>query len=262
MTSPIVTTGLLVGLIAWLGVALLIGFLVGRRSDRTWFGVLTAAVAFVLPIWDLPFGLRMYKRYVEELGGTRIFRTVEAEGYLDSEGTTLDFAVGVLNGARINSEERAFFPYAYYEAWFGRGSSSDFLKEAGYYEIRLADRGSPTCAPFESWPRARDYREHRHLQDRCVVAIRRDKPRSRYAMERYLQRALPGPGWLPPVWASGHEIVDRENGEVLARTYQLVYESWFPMPRIDDARPLSWVTYQSGPLLTRDVIRLPQVPYE
>ncbi len=262
MTPPIVTTGLIVGLAVWLGVALLVGFLVRRKSDRAWLGVLAAVVVFVLPIWDLPFGLLMYKQYVEELGGTRIFRTVEAEGYLNSAGATLDSAVSLLHGAKVNPEEHAFFPYAYYEAKFGRGSSDDLLKEAGYYEIRLAERGSPECALFEAWPRASNYRQYLHLQDSCVVAIRRDKPRSRYALETYLRRALPGPAWLPPVWASGHEIVDRENGEVLARTYQLVYESWLPMPRIDDARPLSWVTYQGGPLHTRDVIRPRQVPFE
>ncbi|MBK6349307.1 MAG: hypothetical protein V9E93_17560 [Steroidobacteraceae bacterium] len=256
MTPPIVTTGLLVGLILWLGMALLVGVLIGRRSDRAWLGVLTAVVIFILPIWDLPFGLAMYKRYVEDLGGTRVFRTVEADGYLQSPGHTLDLVVQTLRGARAGSAGRAAFPYSYYEAHFDRGSSGDFIQEAGFYEIRLADRGSPECEQFESWPRARQYRDYRHLQELCVVAIRRNEPRSRYERDSpYYRQALPGPSWLPPVWAVWTRFLDRETGQVLAQQYELRYESWFPMPHFDEARPLTWLSRDPQPLRTTDVIK-------
>lgn len=256
MMPPIVTTGLVVGLVLWLGMALLVGFLVRRRSDRVWVGVLTAVVVFILPIWDLPFGLLMYKRYVDELGGTRIFRTVEADGYLQSPGNTLGLVVGTLLAARTGPAGQGAFPYSYYEAYFDRGGADDFIQESGFHEIRLANRSNPECAPFEAWPRARGYREHRHLQDLCVVAIRRNEPRSRYERDSpYYRQALPGPSWLPPVWAVWTRIIDRKTGEVLAQQYELRYESWFPMPHFDEARPLTWLARDPWPLLTTDVIK-------
>lgn len=259
MPPPILTTGLIVGLLIWLSIATLVGFFVRRYSGRAWLGVVTTAVLFVLPIWDLPFGLLMYKRYVEQLGGTRVFRTVEADGYLQTPSNTLDLVVQMLRAARAGPAGRAAFPYSYYEAHFDRGSSDDFIQEAGFYEIRLADRGSPECAQFDAWPRARDYRNYRQLQDVCVVAIRSNEPRSRYESDSpYDRQALPGPSWLPPVWAVWTRIIDRETGEVLAQQYQLRYESWIPMPHLDEYRPLTWLTGPSPPLRVTDVVRPPK----
>ena len=121
MTEPLVTTGLVVGLMVWLGVAALAGFLVRHASGRTLLGLLSTVVLFVLPIWDLPFGLLMYKRYVNELGGMRIFRTVEADGYLQSPSHTIDFIVQTLRIARGRGGGQAF-PYSYYEGFLSRGS--------------------------------------------------------------------------------------------------------------------------------------------
>jgi hypothetical protein len=77
MTEPIVDAPLVVGLLVWLVVAGAIGRAIGRRSGRPriagWFATLAL---FVLPIWDLPFGLATYSSYVRKLGGTRILKTV------------------------------------------------------------------------------------------------------------------------------------------------------------------------------------------
>jgi hypothetical protein len=250
MADPVASTPLIVGLLVWLMIAAAIGGVVYRARQSRIAGILTTALLFVVPIWDLPAGLAMYSRFVNELGGNRVFKTVVADGYLNlTNFGDYDSAVGTLANAKLSATAFEQFPYSYVELHVATTHQFDFIQQTGYWEIRLSGRGQPECKPFEDWASTSSYRErHPHLDEWCVVAQRRDEPLSRFQWEVSRGREkLPGPRWLPPVWATWERITDRETSETLAQSYALRYESWFPMPRIDEARPLSWNTEGSGP---------------
>lgn len=256
MTLSIVDSRLIAGLLVWLAIATFVGFLVYRASKSIRVGLLTTVTLFVFPIWDLIPGLMMYSKYVKELAGVHVFKTVEADGYLETRSVDLDSVVSTLLVARNEPKGVEEFPYSYYEGWFVVIRQTDLIQKAGYYEIRLAEGGRPECATFDAWPGSVGFRRARHLEGLCVLAIRRDEPRSRYQLDRQnIRKALPGPKWLPPVMATWQRIIDRRSGEILAQSYQLRYESWFPMPQLDDYRPLSWFTSGQGWLVVTDVVR-------
>ena len=224
---------------------------------------------FLIPTWDLPYGLYRFTKYVREYGGLHVHRTVEAEGYLDlthwasiGNSSTGDddvmAVIGKLIEARNNSLSGAPAPYSYIEIWQPLPRSADaIIVRAGYWQLSNAPSGDPSCDAFETW-KARGSRRAisaaSYLQRRqgysgwCPVAVWHDKPVSRYRLEDHHSGypvrpnvgRMPGPTWLPPVLARWSRIVDIQTGEVIARNHSFYYESWFPMPYLDEARPLSW----------------------
>ena len=269
MTDPIFDAPFLIGLCVWLAIALLVGRYARHRTGSMRLGAVIALALFVVPMWDLPVGLAMYHKYVGELGGTRIFKSVEAEGYVESTGSGVSFTpLGLplfmpdLPEPSANENvggHHGFAAYAYRELRIAETSMGGaFVTRPGYWQFDVEPRGHPSCAPFEAWAMEYKVREQNRALDRwCLVATRRDSPRSRYLLE-YSPRsstdplfghmtALPGPSLVPPVLAVWERVIDRETGAVLAQSYALRYNSWIPMPILDEYRPLSWHTVGSGP---------------
>ena len=231
-TTPLLSVTFFIGLSAWLLVGIGVGRAVGRSHNSVRLGWLVGAVLFAVPIWDLPLGLAMYSKYVKELAGTRTFKTAQVDGYLDltDSGTIDNSTLGSLlvsfANARRSPEAFARRPYRYIEVRHDFGSQTgDFIQQPGYWQISIAKRGDPQCEPFEAWATKRTsgptYRElNPVIENWCAVAIRHDRPVSRYRLEFSGNKlvALPGPRWLPPVLAQWTRVVDQSTGEVLGQS--------------------------------------------
>lgn len=279
MTDAIFDAPFVSGLAVWLLITIAVARVVSRIFGSAKIAVVVATVLFIAPIWDLPFGLAMYHKYQRELAGTRIFKTVEAEGYVDVGPNTMAFSpLGFLLFMPELSDPSGHFdssgvfqpplpPYAYREVKIDAiYEGGDFITQPGFWVFRLQHRGHPSCLPFETWATAQRLRENHRIPDQwCVVATRRDKPISRFQREfspyrpgalEYGLTAMPGAKWLPPVLGAWERVVDRNTGEVIAQSYSFHYYSWLPMPLLDAYRPLSWHT-GAGPgyIRIKEVIR-------
>lgn len=199
----------------WAIAAAAAGTFAYRFRQRRWHKNVTIAAILWLPFWDVVPGLFLYSRAVNEVGGLRIYRTVEADGYLDSASSCTSCWRYLLS-----------MPYRYLEFEMASRDGQLGLITAvpGYYEYSLGERGSDECQAFDSLPHVATIRERTALTDnQCVVAVRRDEPTSRY--ERlHGRRAYVD--WFPSVQLSYYVVRDRVTGENIAEAYQVRYDSW------------------------------------
>ena len=69
--------------LVWLVWGYWVGHWVYRWKHSRWLQLAATLFALWLPLWDLIPGYLLYQKAIREVGGIRIYRTVEAEGYLD-----------------------------------------------------------------------------------------------------------------------------------------------------------------------------------
>ncbi len=120
------------GILFWLALTALVGWLVYRGTESLKKGILTAVILFLIPTWDLLPGLTIFSRYSRDLAGVRIFKTVRAPGYLDLSLANPDFDTA----ARLNNPA---YPYAYVEIHVVHVASSPtgLINAPGYWELSL-----------------------------------------------------------------------------------------------------------------------------
>lgn len=201
---------------AWGAFAYVVGEWALRTTQKQW--AKWAAMLFVwwLPFWDIAPGLYYYYKAIREVGGVHIYRTVEADGYLDASATGYDTAWSYLRHS----------PYTYIEVHIPSPSPvAELTRAPGFYEFRLAPNGDRECAVFDALPNAATLRRMYGLKDRCVVAVRRDEPVSRYEVSRGTDR-YPMPALLPAVGVSWVRVRDRSTEQTLAEANQISYSSW------------------------------------
>lgn len=216
------------GMLFWLVPTTAFGVLIYRGTKSVFQGVLTTAILFLIPTWDLLPGLTMFSRYSRELAGIRILKTVEASGYLDLSRTqwTFESAIGELQSGA--------FPYEYLEVRVDEvpPGTPDLFDSSGYWQIRLADRDRQECEAFEKSPAAEQLRRrYPPLDEKCVVLSRTAEAFSQYQYESSRYEPLSGPNWLPPVLGRYTRIVDRASGQVLAQAYAITYAGWISSPQ-------------------------------
>jgi hypothetical protein len=215
------TSGMVLLLIfcSWIALAVYLGKSTRRASGKRWHQVAVMALVLWLPLWDVIPGYILYRQAIREISGVRIHRTVEVEGYLDlTRGLVRDAWRDQLNS-----------PYEYTEVWIPTRDPqpNSLTAEPGYYEFRLAPRDRPECAPFDAqqindWDK---FRASTGLQDRCVVATRRDAPISRYELALESEW-LPASRVIDLVEAGCWRVRDRLADEVIAEACTVSFDSW------------------------------------
>lgn len=203
---------LLLGAIVWLCIAAAVGWLAWRQTHKRLLQIAVSVFVLWLPFWDVIPGLYFYYKAIREVGGVRIYRTVQAKGYLDRTLTDCDSCWTFLRTS----------PYKYVEVqrtvpW---GTLSTLEPEPGFYEYRLLPKGSPECGPFESLPNADRIRSVRGIRDLCVSSIHRSAPMSRYELSAETKQ-LP---WGPGIYS--RRVHDIQTNELLAESNQVYFTSW------------------------------------
>lgn len=215
----------LLSLVFLAAVAVGSGFLAYRLTGRRWVQLLVTIIVGWLPFWDLIPGSMLFHKTVRELGGVRIYRKVQAAGYLDLSCTDCKKAWRGLGNTS----------YGYIEVHLQTPSNSPydpfFNAQPGYYQFKLENVSEAECSALSALP----HRQAKYLQfpsgqgirTGCVISQWRAEPVSRYQSEASTGwKLLPGfSSWLP-MQASWRKIVDRDIGEVIAEKYSIRYVSW------------------------------------
>jgi len=232
----------------WLAWGFLVGHLVYKWKHGRGLQLLATLFALWLPLWDLIPGYLLYKKAIREVGGIRIYRTVEAEGYLDRSLIT--------SNCWKSLKGRPFLYCENYERNNDHSALGPLNAAAGYYEYRLAPIDTPECTPFHQL-NVEVMRTSHQLGDKCVVATRRDEPASRY--EFAMGAGSYAEAWLvPPAELGWMRVNDRVTGEVVAQSTTVGYRPWIWRTRL--GIPLEWRYTQDQygrpiRLLPEDVIR-------
>jgi len=209
--------------LALLAVAYAVGRLAASWSGRRWIQIPVTVVALWLPFWDVIPGVIAYHAASRNLSGVHVYRTVEADGYLDlRQDTDLDAWSSLPSS-----------PYLYVEIHSDRRPLSS-VDTPGYYELTLALRGSPTCAAVEAVPHVAILRQAEGLGHFCPVVLQRDQPVSRYEIESsQTWEPLGKYSWPRPVEAQWTRIKDRIADVILAEAYTLRYRPWISTMGLD-----------------------------
>jgi hypothetical protein len=187
------------------------------KGDR-WLQLAVTLFALWLPLWDAIPGYLLFQKAVREIGGVRIYKKVQAKGYLDNFLHRND-CWNFLTSS----------PYAYCESAAGDSNNSSLgplNAKAGYYEYRLAPIDAPECAPFREHANVEVMQREYQLGPRCVVATRRDEPVSRYEyLEGEDRLAVSWPSAIAG-WSRWTRVRDRVTGEIIAQATSVGYEPW------------------------------------
>lgn len=249
------TPGMIVLLlfIGWIAIAIAAGKFAYKGTKKRWKQVLTVLFVLWLPFWDVLPGWIMYQKAVREMGGVRIKRTVEAEGYLDR---TLPHCSDCWT--RLNSNGG----YHYIEVFVANSNPQpgSLTATPGYYEFRYESAGSNQCVSLENLTNA-DRIQKRIPPGRCLVVIRRDVPTSQY--EKLSGRSpYHEVKFLPTIWLSWNMVRNRLTDETIAEAYRVHYKSWlgktFMFPQ------WNYISSSTGQPLyfeIQDVIKPIGVPY-
>lgn len=217
----------------WLAWGFFVGSRVYKWKHSRGLQLLATLFALWLPLWDLIPGYLLYQKAIREVGGIRIYRTVEAEGYLDRMAV-LGNCWKQLTGSRYKYCEN-------YERNNDHSGLGPLNATAGYYEYRLAPIEAPECAPFREELNVKVMQESYQLGERCVVATRRDEPASRYefAMGQGIYEGV----WpVPPARLGWMRVVDRQTGKTVAEATRVIYRIW--VMRSNFGIPLGWAYTQ------------------
>ncbi len=203
--------------IGWLLVAVVSGFLAYKGTRKRWVQVATAIVVLWLPFWDVIPGWILYQKAVREVGGVRIYKTVEAEGYLDRSATDCYSCWSQLNGSS--------YEYLEVERTVSGGALSVIEPDPGFYEYRLDPLEESSCAAFNELPNADLLRSNHAIGRRCVISTVSSTPVSRYEVrsEATNFKDINSP-WR--IRLNKFQVRDRINDELLAESVQVYFTSW------------------------------------
>ncbi len=204
--------------LVWIAISIGAGMLVYRWQRKRWMQVATTLLLIWLPFWDVIPGYYLYRKAVREVGGVRIYRTVQAEGYLDLSATDCDSCWSRLRD----------YPFRYVEIkrTGPTGVLSTIESGKGFYEYRLAPVEDITCGSFSQLRFADQLQKGNGIQGNCVVAVKRDRPVSRFEYSTSGWEILRDEPLLRPIEKLSQRITDRESGEVIAESYEIRFVNW------------------------------------
>lgn len=225
---------LLGGLLAWLAIAFGAGMAAYRWKGKRWLQVTLTLIVLWLPFWDVIPGYILYRQAVREVGGVRIYKTVEADGYLDLTDTDC-----VSCWSRLVESK-----YRYLEV--RRTGNSGVLKAiergTGYYVYRLAPLGDRRCQAFESLPNARRLASLYRLGERCVYSTFSESQSSNVVISRGSDSYQKSSPW--PVTLDWTRVVDRRSPGQLAEAVQVHFFS--RLSRLIDIPSWSYTKLPTG----------------
>jgi len=211
-------TILLLIMLAWITVAYYAGWFVFQQRGKRWQQVLIVLIVLWLPLWDVIPGLYLYYKAIREVAGVRIYKTVQADGYLRpcAMCETAWTSLGSEHFRYIETKVEVRDPRP----------EQSLIPVPGYYEFRLfrEDKAECEARALAQNQKKKHFRNLYGFEKACVVSTRRDKPISRY--ERISGKRREGWGPFRPVGASFNLVRDRETNEVLAEGYSISFVSW------------------------------------
>jgi hypothetical protein len=209
---------LILGSAVWIALAIGAGKLTFALSRRRWLQFLAVLAILWLPLWDVIPGWIKFHQAVQQYGGVRIHRTVSTDGYLDSSQQDCQDCWTSLKYSNFKYVEIEVTVPRNLRALPGWPDA-----EPGFYQFALSSAGSPSCASLQGLPGEAFVRRETPV-GRCLVAIRHDKPVSRY--EYQMTRMHLTSKALPPVEVFCLRVLDRAMSENVAEACQIYYKSW------------------------------------
>jgi len=245
-----IALGILLSLALWISLALWLGRVVYRATGRRGLKIAVTTLVLWLPCWDVIPAVIQFSRAVHNLGGSRITRTVQVDGYLSAADERDSYLVVKSLRSTPTGYIEVYRAGEYYER---RGL--DILEaKPGYYQYRLARPGAAECAATEAVPGMRKSLEIDKLAEYCIAVAWHEHPVSRYQLERSLEwRPLEGYLWPRPIYSQWARVVDHQTNEVLSQYYVLQYNAWFP--------PIGIIPWSYSPSsMDYNVVRALQMP--
>lgn len=217
----------MMGLLTLLAIALLLAIAIAagayayRGSHKWWAFVLVTVIVLWLPFWDVVPGVILFNKKVRELGGVRVFRKVEVDGFLDRTCYSECY-----DRWRALLSTRRDYRYIEAEVATRRGLADPLNLQPGYYTFHLEQIDESACEALRKADVSTQALRGK-AEGKCVVAERHDDPVSRYVFEDSNGwQPLPGSSRNVPILGFWHRVIDRETGEILGQSYRLMFVSW------------------------------------
>ena len=214
-----IALSILLAIVLLIVIAAWVAHLTFRRTQSRWVQAGAFVLVLWLPFWNVIPGWLAYRKAVQELGGQRIYQTVQAEGFLDSQ--RIDSSMPWL---ALKSWP---FRYVEIERTYPRGPLMALEQRPGYYEYRLHARGAPECEATATIANIDRVFDKFGLKDLCVSSRWRPSARSRYEWDGGGWEPLPHQPWPGNVYVAWQRLADRQTGKVIAESYMLEFRPWY-----------------------------------